>query len=260
MFQNDGGGLSKGVVTLYPNSSQESITSLDFFDMQYDFLDQHSGFGFTRPLNSVAYYIDNKNHNSASPHIWTSVDQFAKSMYSAVLADLGQVQYPSQSSLVTQGSTLQRFTSSFSDPLEWSLPEGIPPMLLHEDYKSRQSGPNPTGSLGLSDTVVATEYLCQVPRRKPVGDIFVSVLLADLVFLQFAWKLYTVFVDKLLVHKQPNAMFCQACAEREGPEMEARHRSGPAAQYYIKRGVVSSTVTVVDKSAAETRTVRTGSS
>ena len=257
MFQNDGGALSKGVVTLYPNRSQESITSLDFFDMQYDFLEQRSGFGFTESLNSVAYYIDNKNNNSASPHIWTSVDQFAKSMYSAVLADLGQTQYPSQSSLVTTGSTVEQYTSTFADPLEWSLPGGIPPMLLREDYKSRQSGPNPTGGLGLSDSVVATEYLCQVPQRKPVGDIFVSVLLADLVFLQFAWKLYTVFVDRWLIHKQPNAMFCQACAEREDTELEGVSGSDRSARYCIKEGMVSSTVSIVERGGTKTRPVRT---
>ena len=258
MFQNDGASLSKGVVTLYPNRSPRSISDLDFFDMQYDFLEKRSGFGFTGPLNSIKYYIESKNANSANPHIWTSVNQFAKSMYSAVLADLGQTQYPSQSSLVTEGSTIQKYTSTFSDPSKWNLPGGIPPMLLREDYNARQSGPDPTGRLGLSSSVVATEYLCQVPRRKPVGDIFVSVLLADLVFLQFAWKLYIVFADRLLAHKQPNAMVCQACADGEDPEVETIPGPHASVRYPIKGGMVSSSVTFVDKGIADTRSIGPG--
>lgn len=132
-------------------------------------------------------------------------------------------------------------------------------MLVQESYNARQSGPNPTGKLGLSNSVVATEYLCQVPRRKAVGDILVSVLLADLVFLQFAWKLYTLLVDKLLTHGQSDAMFCQACAEREDEESEAIHNPSLAARYHTKAGVASSTFTVVDKGTGVIRTVRDGS-
>ena len=207
-FQDRGTSLSKGVVTLYPNKNESAIANFGFFDLQYDFLQHGAAFGFTGPLNSAAFYINNQNNKTSYPDIWESVDQLAQAAFSAVLADLGQTQLPVQSSLVRDAGTIQRKTSSFNDSSHWNLPGGIPNMLVHESYDSRQASSSATGNLGLSPSVVATKYLCQIPQRKPFGDIFVSVLLADLVFLQSAWKLYTLLVDKLLLQRHLDAMCC----------------------------------------------------
>ena len=263
MFQNavEAGagraGLSKGVVTLYPNKIQQNITDLDFFDMQYDFLELRRGFGITGHLNSMAFYIGNDS-SSADPHIWSSVDTLAKSMYSTVLADLGQMQYPTESSLVIQASVIQHLTLNFSDPIQFSLSGGIPPMLVQESYDARQSGPNPTGTLGLSPSVIATRYLCQVPRLKPKGDIFVSVLLADLVFLQLAWKTYTFLVDKFLLRRQPHAMSCESWEDHK-QVLEASSTSNLPAGYYVKRSIQSSVRSVSETTREDALSLRSRS-
>jgi hypothetical protein len=249
LAQNDTTELSKGVVALFPNKSQQNITSLEFFDMQYDFLQSNAGFGITGGLNSMANYIGN---HTTDPHIWSSVDTFAKSMYSAVLVDLGQKQYPTESSLVSESSVIQHYTATFANQLEFGFFAGIAPMLVRESYDSRQSGPDPTGALGISPSVVATKYLCQVPQLKPKGDIFVSVLLADLVFLQLAWKTYTFLVDKVLLRRQPRAMSCESCEDGEDSALEAMAMHNPPAKYYVKRAIQSSVHSIAETTVEDT--------
>jgi hypothetical protein len=41
-----------------------------------------------------------------------------------------------------------------------------------------------TGPLGTSPSVISTKYLCQVLLQKPTGTLFISILVADLVFMQ----------------------------------------------------------------------------
>ena len=236
MFQDNNIELTKGVVTLFPNKSVDDMTSLRFFNLQYDFLEKARGFGITGELHPAAFYINLKDNNTAGPHIWNSVNLLSQAMFSAVLADLGQSQVAGQHSLVTDASTLQQLTSDFNNTFKYNTPIGTPPPLVNESYTSQRNGRSPAGALGPSPSVVATKYLCQIPQLKPVGDIFVSVLLADLVFLQFAWKLYTLLVDKLLLQKQPDATACQACTDTDDSVMtkSGEHDLQDHVRYYIK--------------------------
>ena len=254
LYDDGGVKLSNGFVSLYPHRAQDNIMSGEFFDIQYNFLLDRPGYGFTGPLNSMAYYLGQTN-TSANPHIWSSVDQLAKSMYSAVLADLGQTQDSARSSFVKDAATIQHFTSRIGDPLELALMDGTPAVLEKQDYDSRQSGPNPTGPLGLSPSVVSTKYLCQVPRLKPIGDIFVSVLLADIVFLQAAWKLYTFLVDKFLLGRRPSAMHCEGCLDDEQEADKALLRVGTSARQHSKGGIVTSTVSLPSGTISNSRYV-----
>lgn len=63
--------------------------------------------------------------------------------------------------------------------------------------------------------MVSTKYLCQVPKRKPIGEIFISVLLPDLVLLQAAWKLYTFLVEQILLRKRDGTRVCEGCVNNE---------------------------------------------
>ena len=126
MWQKYNIKFGKGVVTLYQSTDQTDITELDFFDMQFDFLQKEpQGYGYTGILNSLEFYLK-ANNNTSIPHIWSSVDKLAKAMYSATLADLGQLHMPPQSSLVVDPTVLQNFTADFNDTMQYTIPLGAP--------------------------------------------------------------------------------------------------------------------------------------
>ncbi|KAG8846469.1 hypothetical protein FRB96_001993 [Tulasnella sp. 330] len=54
----------------------------------------------------------------------------------------------------------------------------------------------------LRPAVIATQYLCHVPQRKPVGQLVMSVLVATLSIFSTGWKLLTLALTYLELHKQ----------------------------------------------------------
>jgi len=85
-----------------------------------------------------------------------------------------------------------------------------------------------------------------VPRLKPIGDIFISVLLADLVLLQAAWKLFVLLVDKILVHRHPEARYCEGCLESQQDTSDDMSKvvHAPSSQ---KGGIMAATTRVWDR-------------
>jgi hypothetical protein len=47
-----------------------------------------------------------------------------------------------------------------------------------------KASPGNDALLGVKSSVLATNYLCQVPRRKPGGSLIIAILVADLVLLR----------------------------------------------------------------------------
>lgn len=128
-------------------------------------------------------------------------------MYSASLTDLGQTSSPPVSNVVASASTLQHFSSNFSAINTASVLYYT--QIETQDFDARKDSDHPTGPLGLTPSVISTEYLCQIPKRRPIGQIFIAVLLADLVLLQAAWKLYTFSVEQYLLRQRDSAKFCE---------------------------------------------------
>lgn len=204
--------VSQGVVTFTPNGSTTDFTRPDFFDMLFRFIapkpdnsfevwppDQVPGLS-TDPQEWWAA-VDTWADDFAAMDMWSSVDSFAKSLYSTVLADLGQrSSYPN---ILTDARLLEHFTSNFSQ--------------MYEDYtiagpaKAAFSTLNSTGSLGINPSVLAATYLCEVPRQKPMGTLIVSILVADLVFLQALWILLKLVVEAYLTRKDKQANLCEGC-------------------------------------------------
>lgn len=208
--------ISKGVAVLYLNGTYTDITSVKFFEIAFNFLErtESSGWGWHGPLMPIEVYIKGDDINlDPIPQIWRQVDRLGKSMYSAVLADLGQSGISPKSNIVTNATTLQQFSADFSDIA------GFTPLVFTQletqNYTSRQHSINSTGPLGVTPSTISTKYLCQVPQRKSSGDILVSVLLADLVLLQAAWKLYTFIVDIVMFRKRPSLKHCDGCIDKQ---------------------------------------------
>lgn len=214
---------TKGFANLYPVSGETDITNPGFFNLEFDFLygDETEGVGWNGPLHSIELYINDTDPDlDPTPRIWTTVDQLAKSMYSAALGDLGQISMPSHSYVLNNATMIQTFSQDFAKINELNIIANYS-QLVSTSYNARQAGGNPTGPLSLTSSVIVTKYLCQVPHRKPIGDIFISVLLADLVLLQAAWKLYTFAVNRILRRRKGTILFCEGCLDAQIEEGEA---------------------------------------
>jgi hypothetical protein len=68
-------------------------------------------------------------------------------------------------------------------------------------------------NLSITPSFFFTEYLCQTPTLKSAGSLILSVLVADLVFLNAAWVLLNWFAVKKLEGSKPTAHYCEGCAE-----------------------------------------------
>ena len=74
---------------------------------------------------------------------------------------------------------------------------------LEERLVSRYKLNGPVVNLGTSPSVIPRKYLCQVPQRKPIRTMIVSILIADLVFMQALWKLFNLIINLWLTQRDP---------------------------------------------------------
>ncbi|KAF5511653.1 hypothetical protein CGCS363_v003367 [Colletotrichum siamense] len=79
---------------------------------------------------------------------------------------------------------------------------------LNETYAKFRSR---TGPLLCKDATIMAEYLCSVPQQKSPGVMFLAILLADLVFLQAAWKLFQLAAGSAATRGNADAMVCRGC-------------------------------------------------
>ena len=206
---NESVGLSdKGVVWLYPHNTLHNIDSLSFFNLTYNFHNMNTDVGqYIHNENKTTQYLI-QNTTGSPPQIWREVDRLGKVMYSTVMMDLGSAKAQG-GNLLNDEQLLQHYTSNFTWIAENSnvyRPTFAPLQKL--DYETMKRD-GKTGPLEFNSSVISTKYLCQVPKLKSAGDILMSVLLADLVFLSLAWKLFTLGVDHFGLNKQPTANYCE---------------------------------------------------
>lgn len=150
---------------------------LSFFDAQYRWMGHGNvvtGNGFMLDqvdLNGSTTNTYNLDRLEVYPNIWITTDTLVKSMYSAVMADLGQ---PEQPNILYNSTALQALTADFFGMTNPDVNINVGPAM--DSYENLRSE---TGSLQSSPGVVFTKYFCQVPKRKATGSLFVSILIAD---------------------------------------------------------------------------------
>lgn len=201
--------VNKGTVNFRsrPEDAATSITALDFFEINYQFLELNWGSApdFVVPPKE-AFNVGSLAARKEYPNIWIKADVLAKAAYSTVLTDLGQVN--ATHNLLQDPAQLEHFTANFSNWYD-HIANAIPGPVI-KDYAS--IGGN-TGPLKVRPSVFVLDYLCQIPRRKPMANLIVSVLVADLVFLQAVWQLYKLAVDSFLKKKIPDSQYCEGCGD-----------------------------------------------
>lgn len=203
--------ITKSTFNYRPSATVKTdITDLAFFDLDYQLVtvDWGAGTYFELPPHHESPAKTAKlDAEEVFPNIWIAADTLAKAAYSTVLTDLGQVLAPHN--LLTDPDQLQFFTANIS---HWRahIANAIPGP-ADQDYDTLKSK---TGKLGASPSVFAMDYLCQVPQRKAAANLIVSVLVADLVFLQATWNIYKLIVDYFFVGKLDNHSWCEGCDRR----------------------------------------------
>lgn len=128
--------------------------------------------------------------------IWIPSDGLAKSFYSTILVDLGQVN--ATPNILTNEDDLQFFTQNFTTMQ--GHPANAQPGPARDSYNALKGQ---TGPLEISSSIISSKYLCQIPKRKSSGSLFVSILIADLVLIQAAWKLFCFCASSWLTNKHP---------------------------------------------------------
>jgi hypothetical protein len=204
--------IVEGSANFYRHEAQEDITKLDFFDVSFQFTGlATTTFFFGR--NSVKAFVEEPDTaGTRGPPIWRQADRLAKSMYSAVMTDLGQTTLRSSSNIVANPNVVQIYSERFASLHSVGHVTGLPDqsiLVLNGTFDDLRASVG-SGPLDITPSVISTNYLCSVPRMKSTGSIFIAILLADLVFLNAAWFLYCLIVGRFFV-RSPTANYCEGC-------------------------------------------------
>jgi hypothetical protein len=218
-----------GTVNPPDSTATDNITDLDYFDVDYRFLvdggQGGSDYVTIYPgFNNFSTTLNNLYYEKTYPNIWIQADSAAKSFQSTVLTDLGQ-KSSRIPNILTNATALQFFTSNFSKIMSSTTGINALPGPAVTDYNSLKAS---TGLLGTTPSVISTNYLCQVPRRKATGSLIVAILLADLVFLQALWQLFLLITNTWLLTKEkqgPEVNYCEGCLGNKRASGYSRVRS-----------------------------------
>lgn len=71
-----------------------------------------------------------------------------------------------------------------------------------------------SAQLKIELAIFETNYLCQVPVRKPWGNLVTSILVADLVSLRALWSLIGFAASHFAKPKTTTGNVCEACVKR----------------------------------------------
>jgi hypothetical protein len=96
--------------------------------------------------------------------------------------------------ILTNATTLEYFTANVSLILDPILDNNANarPRPAQADYNTIKSQ---SGPLGTTPAVISTKYLCQVPRQKAAGELFLAILLVDLFFLQAVFQIFKLVTE-----------------------------------------------------------------
>lgn len=215
---------SKTTVTLTRLHGSLPATADNLKDM--DFL--RASACWLMPLNSTGIQYNDKfcDSNTLSvlakgttqqkpvPSVWQPMSVLGKAMWFAVLADLGRDD-DFMPNILSHPDLLESLTANMS-----VVNETIPPTwrwgLSSSEtslapFVTTQSATNNT-ELQIHPSVLATNYVCQIPSLKSTGTLIVSILVADLVLLQAIWKIFNLAVDYFFISKKAELRYCEGCA------------------------------------------------
>jgi hypothetical protein len=163
----------------------------------------------------VAAHTDPLEWNSFAPSLTTDsadvlwqVEALGRVFLSTMWTDLGQQQQ--ELNIFSDPVLLQDSTQNMT-ATESRLASASREHLFGPETKPYLNDQTDDASLGVSPSIIATNYLCQIPQRKPWGSLITSVLVADLVFLRTLWAIITFVASYFTKRHDPTANSCDTC-------------------------------------------------
>ncbi|KAH0289963.1 hypothetical protein M436DRAFT_79648 [Aureobasidium namibiae CBS 147.97] len=207
--------LTSGYISF--RSPGPDITDASFFSKgQYAFFDSNlqGQKGYFDSSEGLSY--GNLVGNASWPDIWAPADRLAKAMFSTITADLGQTyRTPSDMSMIMTADQIQYWTENLTHI--WNASTVLDKDKLEDDRWFQMTQYNATRDEPVepfTNSTLAAAYVCQVPVLKSHFNIFISILVADVVLLRVAWTLYNYIVCYFLKDRQPDSNLCPGCLER----------------------------------------------
>lgn len=213
----------KAEITLDRKDKPSNVTGddemdLDFLRVQACWLTPLNSTGITHidrfcDSNTLSVLAEGNTTEKPVPSIWEPMSVLGKAMWFIVLADLGRddssmpniLARPELLEYVTQN--MSEVNATLSKNWRWGLSNksiSLKPYVAAQDGKDQ---------LGVSPSVLSTNYICQTPKLKSPGTLIVSVLVADLVLMQFIWQIYLLVVDYFFVSRREDLKYCEGCAK-----------------------------------------------
>lgn len=181
-----------------------------FYDSGRDLMFQH----FPATIQDWAdqWTTDDPDKQYNLPNISTTVDAFGKTFYSLLLSDFG-VTTASNALLTASGL---EYLQSINDTDAAEMAAGKDPSLGTVTHWFDAGNDRAQELDTAKAATIFTQYLCSVPKQKGGFSLFFGVLLADIVFLNTAWKLFTWLATWWLGRRDLLMNHCIGCIERQG--------------------------------------------
>ncbi|KAI2616729.1 hypothetical protein GGR54DRAFT_219060 [Hypoxylon sp. NC1633] len=226
--------FTKGIVKLVRNTSlsgtiEDQYRNLDFLSVASCYFVPLNSTGIASTLNpycnthSITELAASPTNvfERPVPSIWRWVSDLGKAMWSTTLADLGRND-DTLPNMLARPDLLQIASADLTlanQTLRTQFRWGIHELIYKESFDPSQSKGT---QLAINQSIIVDDYLCQIPQVKSPGNLFLSVLVADLAILQAVWMIYTLLVDRFFVKDSEEAASCATCA----PVQERGERSG----------------------------------
>ncbi|KAI1807488.1 hypothetical protein F4811DRAFT_475187 [Daldinia bambusicola] len=220
----------KAVVGLERNTKltgtmEEQVSDIEFLKVGSCFFIplNSTGVAFTKNrycnTTSITELAESPDHPATferpMPAIWRAMAVLGKAAWFTTMADLGQ-DSDSMPNMLARPGLLEKLTSDMTrvnENLRKRFRYGVDccgDLLIYQHGFDQSQSPDV--KLRVDQSVIAADYLCQVPRLKSAGNLIVSVLVADLVLLQAIWKIFVLLVDKFCIKSTEEAQYCANCA------------------------------------------------
>lgn len=237
------------------NSSIPLRASMSFGPQTYD--DRFSISTGTWAISDRSIVVDNVA-SSRSRDVFSAGRSWAEVFTSAMWTDLGQ---PERPNIFSDPDRLEQYAQNISTIVSRLEDQGP----ISDADRAKQAAdiqrifPNnstvqdlvesSSTRLAIEPAEFATNYLCQVPVRKPWGNLVISILVADLVFLRALWTIVNFIAMYFAKQQSPTGNSCETCARRAESENAIHQGDGVRGDYTaVPMKGMSSTEKTVDKS------------
>lgn len=181
----------------------------------------------------------------AEPDVKNQADTLGLVFLSIMWTDLGQSE---QDHNIFQDPELLRAYSDNLTEITLNLRDN---QTIGPETAPYKPSPDGDARLVVNPSILVTDYLCQVPQRKPWGSLITSILVADIVFLRTLWAIVTFIASHFAKRQSPLANSCESCL----PPFDDERIQGNEKVLPSRLSEAGSSVTVVNREESQRSTL-----